>query len=101
MTILSSGFNAEGAMAELDALENSSPPPQPPRSFREFVDQNRDRITALVSRGWSADQALSRIAEAAGVAINLRTARAYLRRPTTPQQKRGPGRPRKHIGGGV
>lgn len=101
MRSLSQKINIAAALTELDSLEQSLPPPRTPASFRELVDQNRDRISALIARGWSADEVLARIATAAGVEINTRTARTYLRRPTTSPStpaKRGPGRPRRMEG---
>lgn len=66
------------AVSALDEMQDSSPPPQEPRSAKEFTQINSTRINKLIASGWPVAEIANRLA-ATGVKISASTLRLYLK----------------------
>lgn len=83
--------NYQSASEILLKLEEETPPPKPPKSARDFVESNAQRINALIKRGWPVSEVTNRLSES-GVRISERTLLSYLKKALE-DPKRGRGRP--------
>lgn len=98
MRCVKMAFDNDIAELALFEMEAQQPPQKKPESIKSFIEKHAVRINALVERGWPAEEALARIADATGLEVNQRTLVSYLRRSkkSTDALPRKRGRPAKN-----